>query len=231
MYNKLNIGMNISTYELLFKDYIDTDIISDLSYLKTYYTIDSFTKEKDNNLMLELLECMYNGIIIDTDTITFNSKTNEYEYKDDNIFITFTKISDYVDNKELKSELLSEDRYCKCHNYALYFGPKINNSKIVTGYVVLKDKKVLHTVISTTIDDLEYILDFTKNLKITKKQYLKLTNFKEIVSFDSKYIEGDLSLLSDIDISIKTYTVFRNEIIEDLKRNINNFNSKGKVKK
>ena len=78
----------------------------------------------------------------------------------------------------------------------------------------------LHSVVELELDGQVCILDWTKNLIINKKDYIILTGFNKISSISSKDIMKDSDLLNIFDISLKTYTLFRDEIVSDLEKNV-----------
>lgn len=224
------VKINMNTYKLLFPDIIRVKQYMSEEYSIAYYAIDNFTKKYQNDSLYELFGGT--NCNLPEDKINYNEKTHEYEYKNKKVEISFEKISDYVLDDDLKHEITTDERCGKCHIYALTMGPKIENSKIVTGYITIKDIQILHTIIEYEENDISYILDFTKNIKIKKSQYIELTDFKEISRFNSNCVMDDLKILIDsVNLSIKTYVVFRNEIMNDLKRNVEYFKSKNKVKK
>lgn len=98
--------------------------------------------------------------------------------------------------------------------------PYIYGSKIVTGYITIGKSKVLHSVIEYEYNGETIILDWTKNLKITKKQYIKLTKFVEFSSLDGRKVIDEIdNIFAKIDISAKAYLVFRDELMRDIEKN------------
>ena len=151
-----------------------------------------------------------------------------FEYKNNGKVITFDKLSNHIENEDLKEELMSNKRYKKCHERSMNIAPYIKNSKIVTGYVTMGNRKVLHSIIEYDVDDKTIVLDWTKNLYITKEQYIDLTEFTELSSFKGKKIIDDSKLIAgNIDITIKPYLVFREELMRDIKKNLKIFGTEG----
>lgn len=110
--------------------------------------------------------------------------------------------------------------------------PSIEGSRIVTGYTTIGNQKFSNSVIEYEHDGKTIVLDWTRNLKITKEQYIELTKFVELSSFESrKSIDGIEIIFRNLNISIKTYVVFRNELIRNMQRNPHIFQSTEKCKK
>lgn len=57
-------------------------------------------------------------MIIYLGKITFTRDTKQYEYKNNNLIITFDKLSNCFEDKDLIKELTSNKRYGKCHTRA-----------------------------------------------------------------------------------------------------------------
>lgn len=156
------------------------------------------------------------------DDITYNEFTKEYTYLTSyGQPITFEMLSNYLTDKYSINELLSRKRNGRCHIKALELGQTINNSKLLTGYITLYDIKVFHSVVEIQKNNEPYIIDWTYNLFINKKDYLKLFQFDILSTIKGNNITNDLELFEylELDLSIKTYLLFRDEIITDLNKN------------
>lgn len=102
--------------------------------------------------------------------------------------------------------------------------PSIEGSKIVTGYITIGNKRVLHSVVEYEHDGRDIILDWTRNLVITKKQYKELTKFVELSSFEGRKVIGDIGFIfRNLNIGSKPYVVFRDELIKDMQKNTHIF--------
>lgn len=95
-------------------------------------------------IFTKLLKLFYKNTIIDLDKIIFNEDTKQYEYKNNDLIVTFDKISNYIGDKKLIKELTSKKRYGKCHSRSMDISPYIEDSRIVTGYINIENKKVLY---------------------------------------------------------------------------------------
>lgn len=230
----VNDGINNSTYNLLFNDYdnVPDDDMEAIENYIAYVTIDKFTKLRDNKLTIKLFKLISKKSIINLNKINFNEKTKEYEYVNNNMVITFDKLSNYINDKSLIKELTSNKRYHKCHSRSITFSPKIIGSKILTGYITIGNRRILHSVIEYKCDNNDIILDWTRNLKITKNQYIKLTNFSELSAFDGENVSEDIQILTKyLNIGLKTYLTFRNELINEIRKKAGFFNATENRKK
>lgn len=230
----MNDGINNNTYNLLFGDYDNLPEEEQGSYetVVAYVTIDCFTKLQEKKIFTKLLKLFYKNTIIKLDKITFNEETKQYEYKNNDLIITFDKLSNYFDDKDLIRELKSNKRYGKCHSRALDISPSIDGSKIVTGYIIVGNQKFLHSVIEYEYQGKNIVLDWTRNLKITKEQYIELTKFVELSSFEGRKVIDDIEIIfENLNIGVKTYVVFRDELIKDIQRNPQLFRPTEKGKK
>lgn len=215
-------GINSNTYNLLFCGYHNLPEKDQGSYenLVVMRNIELFTKLEEKRIFTKLLKLFRKNEIIDINKITFNDETKQYEYRDNNLVINFDKISNHFEDKKLIEELTSEARERKCHARAVELSPYIYGSKIVTGYITIGKSKVLHSVIEYEYNGETIILDWTKNLKITKKQYIKLTKFVEFSSLDGRKVIDEIdNIFAKIDISAKAYLVFRDELMRDIEKN------------
>lgn len=228
MENKNSI--NNKTYELLFSDYENLPENESATYENTIAlkTIECFTKLPETKIFSELIKKMYIRENIDLSNITYNKEIDMFEYRDRNRVITFDKLSDHLQEKDLKMELMSNKRYKKCHESSMILAPNIKGSKIVTGYVIIKNRKILHSIIEYDIHDKTIVLDWTRNLYITKEEYTDLTKFREVSSFSGEKVIDDGKLIEgNIDIKIKPYLTFREELMRDIKKNLPIFGATG----
>lgn len=220
-------GININTEKLLkqsrFYMKIDKSEKQSKENLKTIMLIDYYTRLKEKNIFKTLLNIYFHKIInINLNDINYNEERKRYEYKLDNgKILTFNMISNNISDEELVQELTSKNRKHKCHKRSLELSPSFENSNILTGYVTLKKNKILHSVVETTLNGQEVILDWTFNIEMPKKEYIDLFKFKILSSISAKNLENDLDLIgqSSVNITDKTYLVFRDELIKDLEKN------------
>ncbi len=227
-------GINNNTYNLLFGDYDNLPEEEQGSYenVVAYATIDRFTKLQEKKIFTKLLKLFYKNTIFDLDKITFNEETKQYEYKNNDLIITFDKLSNCFEDKDLIKELTSNKRYGECHSRAMNISPSIEGSRIVTGYTTVGNQKVLHSVIEYEHDGKTIVLDWTRNLKITKEQYIELTKFVELSSFEGRKVIDDIEIIfGNLNIGVKPYVVFRDELIRDMQRNPHLFQPTEKGKK
>lgn len=225
-------GINNNTYDLLFGNFdnLPKEECGSYENVVAFATINCFTKLQEKKIFTKLLKLFYKNTIIDLDKIIFNEDTKQYEYKNNDLIITFDKISNYIGDKKLIKELTSKKRYGKCHSRSMDISPYIEDSRIVTGYITIENKKVLHSVIEYEYDGKTIVLDWTRNLKITKEQYIELTKFVELSSFEGKKVIDDIDIIfRNLNIGSKTYVVFRDELIRDMQKNKHVFQPTEKV--
>lgn len=215
-------GINNNTYDLLFGDYDNLPKEEQGRYenVIAFATIDCFTKLQEKKIFTKLLKQFYKNTIVDLDKITFNKDTKQHEYKNNDLIITFDKLSNYFEDKDLIKELTSKKRYSECHKRSLNVSPSIEGSKVVTGYITIGNKKALHSVIEYEHDGKTIILDWTRNLIITKEQYIELTKFVELSSFEGrKFVDDVQFVFRNLNIGVKPYVVFRDELVRDMQKN------------
>lgn len=218
----MNYEINNNTYELLFRDFdkLPENEMGSYKNLMALATIDRFTKMHEMEIFTKLLKIVYKEEKIDLSRITYNKEIEQFEYRDDDKIITFNKLSDYFSDKDIKEELMSNKRYRECHLKAMSIAPSIKGSRIVTGYITIGNIKALHSIIEYDVDNKTVVLDWNRNLSITKEQYVQLTEFVELSSFDGRNVIDDMELIvGNLNIGVKFYLVFREELMRDIKRN------------
>jgi len=221
-----NDGINNKTYELLFGDInnLPEEEYGNYANVKAWATIDTFTRLEQKKIFCILLKLISKETLIDINNITYNNETKEYEYRHNDLVITFDMISKRIEGKDAIKELTSRNRYGNCHTMSMVLAQSIDNSRIVTGQCTLGMRRFLHTIIEYDLEDETYVLDWTRNLRTTKNQYIKLTKFKELSSIDAKVIFEDLEVIGgNLNINVKPYLVFRDEMMRDIQKNIGMF--------
>ena len=200
-------GINKNTDKLLFDDKYyeetDRDIIKNSYGLRL---IEVYTKLREKRIFKKLLEIYYKKrYSIDFSKITYNKETGQYEYKDelDGEIYTFNKLSNLLDEQEMKDELESNRRYKKCHEKSMELMLTLPESFILTGYVKREYGKFLHSVVEIEKQEEPYIIDYTKNLVMPKEQYFKLTNFEQIERISDEEFLEDMVAIAQLDISRK----------------------------
>jgi len=225
-------GMHKETYKLFFDNELNQKIEdfeeNDLDKMIAMDTIDFYSRYIEKKLFKILIKISNKIRNIDFDKITYNPYRGEYEYidRDSNIYIPFSMLSDYTDDEQSK-ELLSTKRYHVCHKKSIMLSKSINKSKVLTGYIYLNSFKYLHSVVEYSKNDITYIIDWTKNVKMRKEDYFELTKFKVITSLDSCQIRKDLEIFRSIFDNnkksnngvYKIYATFGNELCADIEKN------------
>lgn len=204
-------GIRKETYDLLFKnENLPESYGKDKNSDKILYDIENFTKCNAN---------------IENNAISYNDKNKNYEYHLEDRVIPFEMFSDSIKNEKLKKELLSNERYGKCHKMVIGLIRYLKNpATILTGVCERHGKNFLHSVIEIQTKNGIKIIDYTLNIIMPKQIYIELTNFQEIETIkDIEMLEdekdGILNFLADVNSKTKPYLGFRQEMSVDLKKN------------
>lgn len=127
--------------------------------------------------------------------------------------------------KDEKENLRSDNRRGKCIPFSIGMANSFDKKcKVAIGYLDNSDKnyRVLHAVFVDCSKEEEYILDYTNNVIMKKKDYIKLNDYKIVNEVTGEDIKKDLPILLNIEhISTKFYLCFRNEVMKDLEKNNN----------
>lgn len=219
-------GFNYNTFKVLFKSITKVSKKERNSYDNkiAYYTLFHYMSDNSTKKYPKLFEFLLKTHNLDLSRITYNEvdKTYKYQYKDK--VITFNKISDRINDEELRKELLSNKRLHKCHYRSIEIASRIENSKVVTGFITDGNIKMLHTVVEfNDKNDNTIVVDYINNLHIAKDQYIDLTKFKEISSIEIESVIDDNPIINILDMTYKPYLCFRDEIMADLQRNMHVF--------
>ena len=113
-------------------------------------------------------------------------KFGYYYFYKGNREISFSLLSDFFPNE--KENLLSENRYGKCHTVS--YNIALNSSFDIITMIcsdIQSGKDFLHTVLYTENSD--EILDYTLNLIMDRKQYAKLMNARVVKIIDNARIK------------------------------------------
>ena len=213
-------GINKNTYDMLFPDFynIKKEEIADEETSLIIELIDIYTLTEQKELFIDLVKKTFDEQYgINYSNIKYNKETKQYEYEIKGKIYTFNELSDMTDIEELKKELKTDKRYHKCHTRTLGLAFGIPESNIVTGYEVIENAKVLHSVLEYKYKNKFYIIDYTKNIIMPKEQYIELTKFKEIERIsDLEYIEDLGKIYNFPDLTDKVYVTFQKELIREL---------------
>lgn len=208
--------INIETYNTLFSDSVSDKIFYDDELEIAYLSINLFTLVDGNKKLRAEDLINEDSYYFKLDNIQFDERTKEYVYKSENQKIRFKKLSDYMVKNGVKKHLQSKERFGTCHHMSIMISKFLKGSVVTTGYVNLGVAKALHSVVE--FQNLVY--DGTKNIIMDKEEYDKLMGFTRITSIDASNIEPDLKILyHNLNVGIKPYLVFRDEIINDLNKN------------
>lgn len=215
-------GMNINTYNLLFDDINNkmSDKKGSCESLNDLCVISKFTKFDDIKIYC-LMAGMYETIDdYDFRTISWSDELNSFIYQKGNFKIPFNLLSDFMTHEDVKKELTSDERIHKCHEKSILLASIYPNFRIITGYVYLEKQRMLHSVIEYDDNEETIILDWTKNLRMLKEDYIRLTNLRVIETIEGYDVKNDITgPIIQMGMDFKTYCAFRPEIVKELKKN------------
>lgn len=215
-------GMNINTYNLLFDDINNkiSDKKGSCESLNALCVISKFTKFDDIKIYC-LMAGMYETIDdYDFRTISWSDELNSFIYQKGNFKIPFNLLSDFMTHEDVKKELTSDERLHKCHEKSILLASIYPNFRIITGYVYLEKQRMLHSVIEYDDNEETIILDWTKNLRMLKEDYIRLTNLRVIETIEGYDVKNDITgSIIQMGMDFKTYCAFRPEIVKELKKN------------
>lgn len=215
-------GMNINTYNLLFDDINNkmSDKKGSCESLNALCVISKFTKFDDIKIYC-LMAGMYETIDdYDFRTISWSDELNSFIYQKGNFKIPFNLLSDFMTHEDVKKELTSDERIHKCHEKSILLASIYPNFRIITGYIYLEKQRMLHSVIEYDDNEGTIILDWTKNLRMLKEDYIRLTNLRVIETIEGYDVKNDITgPIIQMGMDFKTYCAFRPEIVKELKKN------------
>ena len=211
-------GINKNTYELLFKDDKNARDIDEKEERSNYILslIEHYTKLREKSIFGSLLKKYLNIKNLDFSKIVYNEEKQEYEFEHLGEIYTFNKISNFYGDKKTKKELESGERYGKCHEASIYFSMINKDCYILTGHINNNGGTYLHSVIETKDGK---ILDWTKNLIMSKEDYFKLTEFKALEKISGEEMIETFIRLPVGKVNGKVLTVFGKEVLKDMKKN------------
>lgn len=148
---------------------------------------------------------------------------NINEYNEDGISFKFLLLSDFTQDEDRIKRLTSKRRFHQCHNesYNLVRDAIYEEAYVLTGYVNIDGNRILHSVAEVGSQGNMRIVDYTQNIVMLKNDYIRITNFKEISRVSREDINKDEEIIRRLKIDLPYYFIFRNEIINDLKKNEN----------
>lgn len=222
-------GIKKETHNLIYNDenltepYINSELNNQI-----LDEISLFTRMNDKSIIdrirMKILSIRYSNI--DFKKISYDKKRKVYAYNYNGNEIIFRKLSDIIDNKDLRKELMSRKRFGKCHERSINLLTTFKQPTTErTGTWQKHDKVHLHSIIELQgRKGKQYIVDYNLNLIMEKQQYLELTKFKEIESIKETDLledmrDGTSEFLEKTNFMFRPYVIFRQEIKSDLKRN------------
>lgn len=210
-------GINLNNYllvgnncESLFFQSIDR---SGTKYDKIKVEINAFTMDPD----------------VKQKHIKYNRNKSMYEFKDRKFgYFSFDLLSDIVGEHNAKMELLSDDRYGKCHQNSIRVANSLKKENKQYAYVVggrVKCNDVdyfLHSWVEVEIGEDGIVIDFNRNIIMNRKKYYKLYEAKQI-SKTHIYDMNEIikTVVEDAGFTIHPLEIvyFGKELMDDLKKN------------
>ncbi len=123
-------------------------------------------------------------------------------------------------SKDLISNGMNINTYHQCHEKSILLASIYPNFRIITGYIYLEKQRMLHSVIEYDDNEETIILDWTKNLRMLKEDYIRLTNLRVIETIEGYDVKNDITgPIIQMGMDFKTYCAFRPEIVKELKKN------------
>jgi len=169
--------------------------------------------------------------------ISYDVKEKSYIFKEKNFgFFTFELLSDIISDKEVQTELLSKDRYHKCHRNSIAVASSLTQEDKETAYVVsggFKENECdyfLHSWVE--IDRSNTVIDFNHNLVMNRDKYYKLFEIKSISKihiYDMEKIIDFVINECELDFHPMEINFFGQEIMRNLMKNEKNLTRKKPV--
>lgn len=221
-------GVNKETYKLLFAEKeehkkecskeIYTIELSSYYDRKIYYQL--------FNMIKKLMEMYFYEV--NYFNIHKNIFSKGYTFKDDTIKFKFDYLEKYLKRilknedsyvrKELFWDLKNNLRYGSCFYKNMIISANINGSYFVTGLIPFEDGT---THLHSFVEYKNFVIDYTKNLIISKENYYELLRVKELQRINSENISEIYNTLTENRIlnTARYIATFGNEIINDLNKN------------
>lgn len=214
-------GININTYESLMNSCTPCSFsINDNSRYIAFHTIDRFTMLQNEDVEKAKQDTL--GQVYDINYIKYNESENCFHYVKDDFEINFRKFSDVIRAYYYKEQLHNDERSSLAPIKSCEIAPYLSKSNILTGFILIGNLKMMHTVIELVDEGL--IIDWSINAIMKKEDYLRLTKLQVINKLETdKLIEdrmsGFLTVFLDSVIPLKFYLLFRDELVKDLDKN------------
>lgn len=169
-----------------------------------------------------------------TEHVRYDEKKKKYIYEDKDFgMFEFGLLSDLFESEEIKADLLSENRYHKCHSNSYKIIERLSIvdqelAYLVAGKIRANDTNdFYHSWVE--IDSKNVVLDYNRNIVMNRDKYYKLygvvalqrTMLQEMEEICDELISKAELILTDKDINY-----FGSEILFDLKKNEKVFSKK-----
>lgn len=221
-------GVNKETYKLLFdeKEEYKNECSNEIYTIELSSCYDRKIYYRLFNIIKMLIDMYYYKV--NYFNIHKNIFNKGYTFKNNNIKFKFDYLEKYLKKilknedsyvkKELISDLKNNLRYGSCFYANMIISANIDNSCFVTGLIPFEDGT---THLHSFVEYRNYVIDYTKNLIISKEKYYELLRVKELQRINSENISEIYNTLLENRIlnTVRYLSTFGNEIINDLNRN------------
>ncbi|MCI8460409.1 MAG: hypothetical protein HFE81_03325 [Bacilli bacterium] len=166
--------------------------------------------------------------------IAYNNKTNKYTFKNESFgSFEFSLLSDSIDYEPIKKDLLSSNRYHKCHQnshnvMAALEKEDKDNALLVAGKIKINEiDYVYHSWVE--IENKNVVIDYNHNLIMNRDKYYKLYEAIPIQKTSKENLSKIIELAvgeAALELSYLIINYFGQEIYDDLLRNKKIFTKK-----
>lgn len=185
------------------------NMIEDFTLIPDNYTKEELLKNKD------YLELIKHKTGIEIKNIRYSEKNSCYRFFTLTNNILFDKLSNNINNEEMKKELTSYKRYGKCHVKSMELSKLYPDSSVVTGFITVGKSRILHSVLKITHNNNDYVIDYTKNLIMLYKDYKKIYKYVVLTDIKDSVVKHDLESIDGYGINSKLFLAFHDEIMEN----------------
>lgn len=169
-----------------------------------------------------------------TEHVRYDEKKKKYIYEDKDFgLFEFGLLSDSFESEEIKADLLSENRYHKCHSnshFIIESLPMVDQEQayLVAGKIRANDTNYFyHSWVE--IDSKNVVLDYNRNFVMNRDKYYKLYGavaLQKTTATDMKEVRDELINKAELILTFIDINYFGTEILRDLKKNEKVFSKK-----
>lgn len=184
------------------------------------FTLESKTQNEKGKLLKSLLKHGF------AESVEYNDETIKIKAKN-GILIMGTKLSGLIRSLNYEDEYVNkENRHGNCHYKSIKISKSLEMpNDLVTGYVYgISDKtKFLHSWVEFEVKGKELVIDYTLNIIMNKEGYYYLQHARPLSRISNEDLVNDDEYIRKFNklghFNIKEYLTFRDEIVNDFKKN------------